>query len=299
MIYGKLVIRFNKILFTIFIIIIFISVVQPLPIHSNSNIDNEKDFAAFLFRNGYYKEAVSVYLYLYYSSESTKNKAHYAYMAGKCYLENGDLKEAEYLFRSFLNNDKITKEFEESFYIDFSRSLYFQKKFHEVPYEIEQTFFYTGSFQLKEIAAWSYINTGNWDKASLLFDEIVASTDNQRIAEIALQLKKRPDFNEKSPLTAAIMSALLPGAGHAYADNWASAFGAFTVNLIFGSLTAYSVYKKRWIYATVFGVMEVGWYTGNIASAYQEAEIYNKSEENKFKLKLSANFPIEFKISNR
>ena len=58
----------------------------------------------------------------------------------------------------------------------------------------------------------------------------------------------------------------------------------------------YSVYKEQWVYAAVFGVMETGWYFGNIVSGYQEAEIYNQNEENKFKLKLSLSFPVEFKI---
>jgi hypothetical protein len=71
------------------------------------------------------------------------------------------------------------------------------------------------------------------------------------------------------------------------------------MNLIFGSLTAYSVYKEEWLYAAFFGIIEAGWYTGNIASAYQEAEIYNRNEENKFKLQLSASFPVEFQIKSR
>jgi hypothetical protein len=271
----------------------------PLELFSDSNSQDRKEFTSFLFDSGYYREAVPGYLHLYYSSESKQEKARFAHMAGKCYLENGDLKEAEYLFRSFLKDDLISDALDESFYIDFSRSLYFQKKFHEVPYELEDTDFFKDSIQLKELAAWSYINTGSWDKADTLFNEIDTSGNNQRITGIKYLLKNRPDFDQKSPVTAAILSALLPGAGHAYSDNWSSAIGAFTVNLIFGSLTAYSVCKKEWAYAAVFGVMEAGWYTGNIASAYQEAEIYNRNGENRFKLKLSASFPVDFQIKSR
>ncbi len=288
--------RLNNFLGTI---VISLCILIPSQLYSTTNRNTETDFAIFLFTNGYYREAVNSYMYLYYSSESKQDKAKFAYMAGKCYLENGDLPEAETLFRSFLNDDTISSEFGESFYIDFSRALYFQKKFHEVPYELEQTNDYVNSNQLKEIAAWSYVNTGNWEKADLLFSEINVQGNNQRISDIKVLLKNRPDFNDKSPSIAAILSALFPGAGHAYADNWTSAFGAFSVNLVFGSLTAYSIHKEKWVYAAVFGVMEAGWYTGNIVSAYQEAEIYNKNEENKFKLKLSASFPIEFSIKNR
>jgi hypothetical protein len=47
-------------------------------------------------------------------------------------------------------------------------------------------------------------------------------------------LNDRPDLRKKSPAGAAIMSALLPGAGHAYAGNWSNAWGAFFLNAVFG-----------------------------------------------------------------
>jgi len=286
----------NKTIYTLTLLFLLLI---PAKLFSNDNIRDRTEFTSFLFENGYYREAVPGYLHLFYSSGSKKEKAHYAHLAGKCYLENGDLKEAEYLFRSFLKNDLISDVLDESFYFDFSRTLYFQKKFHEVPYEMEDTDFFKNSNQLKEITAWSYINTRNWDKADFLFNEISETEKSSRISEVNTLLKNRPDFTEKSPTTAAILSALLPGAGHAYSDNWNSAIGAFTVNLIFGSLTAFSIYKEEWVYAAAFGIMEAGWYSGNIASAYQEAEIYNRNEENKFKLKLSASFPVDFQIKSR
>ena len=111
----------------------------PLNLFSAINNKSEHDYTSYLFENGFYREAVPGFLHLYYSSDTKQDKAHYAHMAGKCYLENGDLQEAEYLFKTFLKNDFIVDTLDESFYIDFSRSLYFQKKFHEIPYELENT----------------------------------------------------------------------------------------------------------------------------------------------------------------
>ena len=97
-------------------------------------------------------------------------------------------------------------------------------------------------------------------------------------------------------MTAGFLSAVFPGAGHLYAGNITNAIGAFMLNAIFGSLTAYSIHKKQWGYAAFFGAMEVGWYTGNIASAYQEAKYSNTKRDNERKMSLSAQFP--FKTGN-
>ena len=276
-----------------FITLIFIII--PAFLMANESLKEKEKYADYLYNNAYYKEAVRENLYLHYKSENKPQKDYYLYRIARCYLEDGQFQKAEIKFRKLSESDTNPYYATGNLYINYVRSIFFQKKFHEAAFEAENSPVYETTPKLRELAGWSYINRNNWHQAAGIFTNL-SKDNNERYIKMAELLNNPPDFRQKNPLAAAIMSAFIPGAGHAYCGNWATAVGAFTTNLVFGGLTAYSIVKKEWVYAAVFGFMETGWYSGNIVSAYQEANLMNRKVENDFKVRLSAQFPVEFTI---
>ncbi len=278
-------------------ILIGILLVTPL-----TAADRDEDYARYLFQSGHFDEAARQYLFLRYRASKTAERSvenRYIYWMARSRLEAGDPKNAEAEFRRLLKAGPVSAIAPDEVFTQYLRTLYFQRKFNETAFDAESSSHYGRSSRVVEIAGWSHINAGNWEAASSAFAALsspgafeLSGYDGERLREIAGMLNDRPEFRKKSPTVAAIMSALLPGAGHAYAGNWSNAFGAFMLNAIFGGLTAYSIHERDWGYAALFGVLEAGWYAGNITSAWQEAVLYNRRTENDFKASLSVRFPF-------
>ncbi len=264
--------------------------------------DGDEDYARYLFQNGHYDEAARQYLFLRYKAAKKADRPvenRYIYWMARSRLEAGSPETAESEFRRLLEAGPVSAVAPDEVFAHYLRSLYFQRKFNETAFEAENSPYHRRSARIAEIAGWSHINAGNWEAASAAFGALTSpgtfelnATDGERLRELAGMVNGRPDFRKKSPAAAAILSALLPGSGHAYAGNWSNAFGALLLNAIFGGLTAYSIHERSWGYAAFFGVLEAGWYAGNITSAWQEAILFNKRTENDFRATLSVRFPF-------
>ncbi|MEL6347611.1 MAG: hypothetical protein AAFV53_31175 [Myxococcota bacterium] len=80
----------------------------------------------------------------------------------------------------------------------------------------------------------------------------------------------------RSPALAGTFAAVLPGAGHAYANHWGEALSSFLVN---GGLIASSVALARrelWFGFGLVVLIESGFYGGNIISAIGRAKRFNR-----------------------
>ncbi len=85
----------------------------------------------------------------------------------------------------------------------------------------------------------------------------------------------------KSPAVAGTL-AILPGAGHLYVGRPRDAAVAFVLNGAFLWGTVAAVRNEQWAVAGVLGLFELGWYSGNIASAINAAHKWNRREEGRF-----------------
>lgn len=86
----------------------------------------------------------------------------------------------------------------------------------------------------------------------------------------------------KNPATAGTLAAVLPGAGHLYADRPRDAAVSFLLNAAFLWGTYEAVRREQWALAGVLGLFELGWYSGNVASAVNAAHKWNRREEGRF-----------------
>jgi tetratricopeptide (TPR) repeat protein len=86
----------------------------------------------------------------------------------------------------------------------------------------------------------------------------------------------------KHPAAAGTLAAVLPGAGHLYADRPRDATVSFLLNAAFLWGTYEAVRREQWALAGVLGLFELGWYSGNVVSAVNAAHKWNRREEGRF-----------------
>jgi hypothetical protein len=100
----------------------------------------------------------------------------------------------------------------------------------------------------------------------------------------------------KSPTTAKLLSAFVPGAGQIYSGYWKDGLNAFVLNGAIIGGVAYNVHKKDYSNAIIVAyLLLLRYYNGNIYHAGKDAEKHNQARENKATIELlraiSANEP--------
>ena len=115
-------------------------------------------------------------------------------------------------------------------------------------------------------------------KDRMLRPEIEKETD--RIEEL---LKEKKGARYKSPETAGLLSAILPGSGQFYNGRYQDGVYSFFLNALF-ILAAYKAYDSdNYGLGGILTLFELGWYTGGIYGAVGGAHKYNRSiDENHF-----------------
>ncbi len=94
--------------------------------------------------------------------------------------------------------------------------------------------------------------------------------------EITRHIETLGPLPYKSPAVAGALAAVLPGAGHVYVGRVRDALAAFLVNAVFVAATWEAFRNDLEILGSFLGVMELGWYAGNIYSAVNSAHKYNR-----------------------
>jgi hypothetical protein len=117
----------------------------------------------------------------------------------------------------------------------------------------------------------------------------------QRIDDLsaaAAPLSGRPDFGKaaeglralpgsiaamprKRPALAATLSAIIPGAGYAYAGRPGAGFASFLINGLFFWTVSEAVAHRNYAIAATAGALGAGWYAGGIRGAYHSAQQAN------------------------
>jgi len=141
--------------------------------------------------------------------------------------------------------------------------------------------------------AWQHLQLGEDQKANLKLQEI-DHPDYLLHANKALDaLPELGELPQKDPKTAAILSAILPGAGHAYVGRPKDARFAFLSNGLMIGATVEAFNRDMPALGAVLGVLELGWYSGTIFSASSLAHKYNKQQRDQFLDKIQLYFDVD------
>ncbi len=141
--------------------------------------------------------------------------------------------------------------------------------------------------------ALTYVKEDKWKEAAAEFRKTEPRSklyqSSQRFAE---GLERLDEVPQKSPETAGILAALLPGAGHFYVGRYRDASVAFVLNgaFIWGAVEAFQ--HKNYAVGGILTFFELGWYSGNVYSADSSAHKYNKKTRQEYLDKLERGGPF-------
>lgn len=135
---------------------------------------------------------------------------------------------------------------------------------------------------------WTFLEEEQVEEARRSF----AQLEPDRSAELSAALDDFQQLPQKSPGLAGTLSAILPGAGQLYTGRTRQAALAFALNAIFiyGTIEAFDNDNNA-----VGGIMllfTVGWYTGNIYNAVNNAHKFNQRQKAKYKGEMRERFGL-------
>lgn len=286
--------RLNKNL--LFLIVFIVTI-------SSAAYGQTDSFARFLFQGEYYSESRIEYLRLIHSNTNPANISIYKYWVGKSYIESGDFVHGEKIFSELLQGNDISQNLRYACTFESIRIQYLAKSL--IPSDLEDpTKISSLDPRIAGLTMWGFVQLRDWESAQKTAEYIqqknidsFSKTEKAAYIKAITILQDKPDFHEKSPYTAAVLSGIVPGLGHLYAGNTTNAIGSFVLNTATILLTMYGIHEKKYIYAGVFGFLELGWYAGNITSAYQDAELANSRSETKFAKRIENLFPYPLGFS--
>lgn len=140
-----------------------------------------------------------------------------------------------------------------------------------------------------EAARWEIlllIRQNRFDEAEkLLKDRMLRPEIEKEAGRIEELLKEKKGALYKSPATAGVLSALLPGTGQFYNERYRDGVYSFLLNTLF-IFAAYKAYESdNYGLGAVLTLFEIGWYTGGIYGAVGGAHKYNRNiDEDHFRI---------------
>ena len=130
---------------------------------------------------------------------------------------------------------------------------------------------------------WLELLQGNWPEGS---GQLAAVSSSRVYGEAARTVsQKSPEganLPQKSPKTAGILSAVLPGAGQIYCKQPKDAALSVLLNGLFIGATVESFDHELYILGGVLSLVEMAWYGGNIYNAVNHAHQYNRRQKDNF-----------------
>jgi len=132
-------------------------------------------------------------------------------------------------------------------------------------------------------SAVSYLQEQRWKEAAAEFRRVDRESKLYPRAERWAQgMDRIEEVPQKSPVTAGVLAAVLPGAGHLYDERYRDAGIAFVLNaaFIWGMVEAFE--HKNYVVGGILTFFELGWYSGNIYSAISSAHKYNRNKKKEY-----------------
>jgi len=146
-----------------------------------------------------------------------------------------------------------------------------------------------GHEKKSEAARWEIlllIRQNRFDEAEkLLKDRMLRPEIEKETGRVEELLKEKKGARYKSPETAGVLSALLPGTGQFYNERYRDGVYSFLLNTLF-ILAAYKAYESdNHGLGAILTLFEIGWYTGGIYGAVGGAHKYNRNlDEDHFRI---------------
>jgi TM2 domain-containing membrane protein YozV len=234
------------------------AVAQTNPLKSD---ENRKLFADYLYCQQDYLRAAEEYE----SLSKTKLSDTILYKIGKSYSIIGNTDKALNYFSSIQSNSSLLK----NAVLEEARIFYITEDSYSLNKIVNDVD--TSSIELKKILIAFYLKTNllnNVNNGLFLFND-----DDIIRLKIFYERRKNPTY--KSEVIAGVLSAIIPGSGKIYTENYGDGITAFILTGIFSYL-AYDNFKHSHQFrAYLFSGLAAGFYLGNIYGSVASAQIFN------------------------
>ncbi len=264
-------IRHSKVLIIILLFIVKISVGQE----NIFDCDNSKRFANYLFNTGQFElsqhELERISFFCEYDSTSQLTLL-------KSYRKMRAFDKADQFFASknidSLNN--LNRDFRD----EYIRLLMAENKYSDVKNKISEGLDFD---QKEEHQIGTELLLKNWETAYQLSIQNNPQI-NFKIAGLRKVAEKSYKAKRKSPVLAALMSAVVPGTGKMYCGYWGDGFMSFmfTASSTFFSIRGFNKYGSKSVYPWIIGGLAASYYTANIYGGASSANRYNDNLDHSF-----------------
>jgi tetratricopeptide (TPR) repeat protein len=132
-------------------------------------------------------------------------------------------------------------------------------------------------------SAVSYLQEERWKESAAEFRKVAPENKLYPRAEHwARGMDRIQEIPQKSPATAGVLAAVLPGSGHLYIERYRDAGIAFVLNAAFIWGMVESFRHENYVVGGILTFFELGWYSGNIYSAVSGAHKYNRGKKKEY-----------------
>jgi hypothetical protein len=236
---------------------------------------NSKNFAGYLYNTGQYElsrhelERIKFFCDLDTTSQLTLLKSYRK-------LGLFDDEQAYFLLQGIEKTAALSPDFRD----EYIRMLMSQQKYNEVQRLIDQQFNFR---QVTEHKLGTELLLKNWEKAYQLSQTEIPRT-NYKLAGLVNVAEKSYTTKRKSPVLAAIMSAIIPGSGKAYCGYWGDAAISFmfTASTTFFAVRGFNKYGSDSVYPWIIGGLAASYYTANIYGGATSANRFNDNLDHSF-----------------
>ncbi|MBI2891799.1 MAG: hypothetical protein HYY13_13580 [Nitrospirae bacterium] len=258
------------------------SVARGEPMQSDE--DRSWAFARELYAEGHLDEAVLEFrrfgAYYPASARAPWSKL----LAGIALTQQGRAEDARDEFRTLTEGGGAGLQ--ERARLEEAKTYYFERRWNDAERGFSG-FLAPGASSDREVASeavfylgWIRLNQDSGSRAASVFaampDEAQLAKYRDDLVRVSHELQGR---QKKSPVTAGLLAALLPGAGHVYLGRWADAGTSLVLNALFGLATYEAFRRQLYLVGGAAAFFEVTWYSGNIFGAVSGAHESNERDK--------------------
>ncbi|NOY52816.1 MAG: tetratricopeptide repeat protein [Deltaproteobacteria bacterium] len=140
---------------------------------------------------------------------------------------------------------------------------------------------------------WSLLYLAKYKAAARAFSSVnEKSPYGPFAAALAEELSAGVRIPRKSPVTAGVLSAVLPGAGQFYTRRPTEGISSFLLNGSFIWATVELFNRGSEVAGVLLGFFETGWYSGGIFGAVNDAHKFNRKARKDFIEELQNRYPL-------
>jgi tetratricopeptide (TPR) repeat protein len=247
------------------------------------------NFADWLYEEGDYKRAVGEYLrYLFICQKQPDDTI--IYRIASCYQKTGEHDKAIMAFNRLITEYPASELYTQAHY-GICYSLFKSGRYEDSLALIEAALdTVNGNDQFLLLKGVNLLYLNQYLEAYTVWEayntKAYNATDNFRQKLVAQELLELTDKalnpDQKSPVLAVLLSAVIPGSGKMYAGHAGDGLFSLITIGIFGGMAAYSFYEeglysvKAWIYASIGGLFYLGDVYGSAVAAIRYNDTYHR-----------------------